>query len=86
MLIGQRASKGSITIRDSDFFIRGKRPNFNNFIAYRQSNVVLYDELTALEHLNLFAHLRSNQKSRNVRILCENLLPEKTFVKNYSES
>jgi len=36
ILAGRRASKGTITIRDNDFFVRGKRPSITEFMAYRE--------------------------------------------------
>lgn len=49
-----------MVIKDSDFFARGKRPKLNEFLVYRSQDVILDDDLTAVDHLNLFAHLRGN--------------------------
>ena len=75
-----------MSIKDSDFFTRSIRPNISDFLVYRSSEVILDNEMTAIEHLNLFAHIRGNQKHRNTRILCDKLLPEKLKVGEYSES
>ena len=62
MIAGVRACNrgGSITVKDSDFFVRNNRPSMSDFVVYRSSEVILDDELTAIEHLNLFAHIRGN--------------------------
>jgi len=88
MLAGVRPcmAGGTIEIRDNDFFVRGKRPKLSEFLAYRSSTVVLDDQLSAMQHLNIFAHLRGGQKYRNTRILCDKLFPEKTKVMHFSES
>lgn len=86
MLAGDINSHGSVVITDNDFFIRGQSPRIKDFLVTRSSTLVLDDELTAAEHLNIFAHLRGSQKHRNTRILCDRLFPEKTKIRNYSES
>lgn len=60
MMAGKRESRGKMVIKDSDFFARGKRPKLNEFLVYRSQDVILDDDLTAVDHLNLFAHLRGN--------------------------
>ena len=88
MIAGVRSCErgGTMTIKDSDFFTRSSRPSISDFLVYRSSEVILDNEMTAIEHLNLFAHIRGNQKHRNTRILCDKLLPEKLKVGEYSES
>ena len=88
MLAGQRACKGSgtMTVKDSDFFARGNNPKLTEFVTFRSSEVVLDDELTAVDHLNMYAHLRGSQKCKNTRILCEKLMPTNKQVKYFSES
>ena len=75
-----------MTIKDGDFFARGSNPKVSEFITYRSSEIVLDGELTAMDHLNMYAHLRGNQKCKNTRILCEKLMPTKKQVKHFSES
>ena len=60
MLAGDINCHGTVVIKDSDFFIRGKSPRLTDFLVIRSSTLVLDDELTAVEHLNLFAHLRGS--------------------------
>lgn len=48
MLAGKRLCEGSIEIRDSDFYAGGNKPKLANFVAYRPSDVVLDDYMTAL--------------------------------------
>mmetsp|Transcript_13824 Transcript_13824/g.17508 ORF Transcript_13824/g.17508 Transcript_13824/m.17508 type:complete len:140 (+) Transcript_13824:2164-2583(+) len=86
MLAGLKPCKGKILVKDGDFFARSKRPNLSEFLVYRSSEVILDEDLTADEHLNIFAHLRGSQKYQNTTVLCNRLLPEKTRVKHYSES
>lgn len=88
MLSGERPCDdgANIEIYDNDFFVRDKQPKLSEFLAYRSSRLVLEDQLTAMQHLNMFAHLRGNQKFRNTRIICDKLLPESLLVKHYSES
>ena len=86
MLAGKRESQGQIVIKDSDFFARGKRPKLSEFLVYRSQDIVLDSNLTAHEHLNLFAHLRGNQKYKNTQLLCDSLLPQKVPVSQFSES
>lgn len=75
-----------MTVRDSDFFIRSKSPSLTQFTSYRSSNVMLFDELTGIDHLNLFAHLKSNQKMPSTKLLFEHLLGHQNKkVKFYSE-
>ena len=82
MIAGLRdcAPGANMVIKDSDFFVRGNKPQISDFLVYRSSQVILDDELTAMEHLNIFAHIRGNQKHRNTRLLCVKLLPEKLKV------
>lgn len=80
------ARLASLTIKDSDFFVRSEHPDFKDFMVYRSQRIVLDDELTAMQHLNLFAHMRGNQKYCSTRVLCEKLLPEAKKVGLFSES
>ena len=86
MLAGKRVSSGKIVIKDSDFFARAKWPALSEFLVYRSSEINLDRDLNAKEHLRLFANLRGSQQFSNTLVLCERLLPEKTRVKDYSES
>lgn len=86
MLAGKRDSKGQMIIKDGDFFARSKHPNLNEFLVYRSQDVILDDSLSAIDHLDLFAHLRGSQKYQNTQVLCDRLLPEKVPVKQFSES
>ena len=75
MIAGLKDSKGTIVVKDSDFFARSKKPKLNEFLVYRSQDVVLDEDLTASDHLNLFAHLRGNQKFIYMQYLMERLLP-----------
>lgn len=76
MLAGERLSNGTVEIRDSEFFAKGNKPKLSSFMAYRSTDIVLEENLTAIQHLEMFSHLRGGQLCRNTRILCEKLLPE----------
>ena len=76
MLAGHRSSKGKLILKDSEFFARGKSPDISEFLVYRSQDIILDKDLTATDHLNLFAHLRGNQKFQSTRRLCDKLLPE----------
>ena len=73
-------------VRDSDFFARGSRPKLHEYLVYRAADVTLDDSLKAIDHLNMIAHLRGNQKSNATRVLCHKLLPKDANVEFYSES
>ena len=75
MIAGRRNSKGKMVIKDSDFFVRGKRPKINEFLVHRSQDVILDNDLSGIDHLNIFAHLRGNQKLPSIRMLCDKLLP-----------
>ena len=62
LLAGERTvgQWGLITVKDNDFFSRSSKPKTSEFFSYRPAVLVLDEELTATQHLNLFAHLRGN--------------------------
>ena len=75
-----------MVVKDSDFFVRGNKPALHEFLVYRPAEVTLDSSLKAIDHLNLIAHLRGNQKSNETRVLCHKLLPKDVKVEFYSES
>lgn len=70
MLAGQKNSRGKMVIKDSDFFARGKRPKLSEFLVYRSQDMILDHDITGDDHLNIFAHLRGNQKFQSIYMLC----------------
>ena len=66
MILGVKDSCGTICVKDSDFFAQSRSPKLDNFVVYRSQDVILDQDLNAADHLNLFAHLRGNQKFGHV--------------------